>query len=133
MSLTDEQFQQGLSCARFMGVAHGSGAADWSAQYFPGGGRDTGRDVVRRAQEALDDLESGKVELPSPLLGEYAGDYGVRDLIAGIARELGVSTDSLCLDSCEFANEYECAYREAWLLTAEKILWTTIHQSEMAS
>lgn len=130
--LTDEQFHQALSYSRFMGTAHGSGAADWQSQYFPGGGRDTGRDVLKRAQEALDALERGEIEIPSPLSGEYAGDTTVRDLLAGIADELRISTDSLQLDADEFGNEYEYAYRKAWLLTAEQILWARIHSEVQA-
>lgn len=124
--LTDEQFVQAMRFCRTIGATHGRGAAEWSAQYFPGGGRDTGGNLGERARRALVALENGEVETPSPLSGEYAGDYALRDLLVGIADELRVSTDSLQLDADEFGNEYEDSYRCAWETACQEILWATI-------
>lgn len=124
--LTDEQFVQAMRFCRTIGATHGRGAAEWSAQYFPGGGRDTGTDASERARAALIAIENGEVETPCPLSGEYAGDTTLRDLLVGIADELRVSTDSLQLDAHEFGNEYEDAYRCAWQTACEEILWATI-------
>lgn len=120
--LTDQQFQQALAYCRKIGASHGKGSAQFQSQYFPGGGRDTGRDASGRARRALADLERGSIDCPSPLSGEWAGDFATHDLLAGIADELCVSIAILEPDQDEFANEYEFCYREAWVDECARIL-----------